>query len=276
CVPASTCKIQMRALVGRRACDKGRIEWGRNVRLSVYEQDSSELHSEKTAIEELWDRFPGETEHGLRTLIGGLGLTGDESFKKVGVLSGGERARIKLAIAMLEQGNVLVMDEPTNHLDIPAKEALEAALLAFDGTVLVVSHDRWLLSRLPTRILRLADGTAELFEGGFETMQAQLAARDAENAGSADKLRDEPEKSERGGEYHRSRAQRSAEAAQKRRTAELEQQIAEIEQALLEAERQMEDPAVAGDYQALSELTRQMEELHDSLDGFYAEWDTLL
>ncbi|MEG2174923.1 MAG: ATP-binding cassette domain-containing protein, partial [Oscillospiraceae bacterium] len=263
----------LKAISGRMmSC--GSIQWGRNVQMSFFEQDSSDLAPDKTALMELWDRFPQSSERQLRTLLGGLGLSGDEVFKQVGVLSGGERARLKLARLMLEEGNVLVLDEPTNHLDIPAKEALEAALAAYEGTILVVSHDRWLLSRLPTRILHLENGTAQCYQGAFD---AFLAARGAEQTPPAISAPSQGEAlSASCGDYHRSRAQRAAEAARRKRFAELETEIEQTESALSAVETALADPANAGDYQTLTELTESIGALQVSLEALYAEWDSFM
>ncbi len=266
----------LKTLIGKRPAAGGDIAWGRNVALSCFEQDSSDLHPDKTALMELWDRFPLSNEHTLRTLLGGLHLEGEEAFKTIGVLSGGERARIKLAVVMLEHGNVLVMDEPTNHLDIPAKEALETALLKFEGTVVVVSHDRYLLSHLPTRILRMADGALQSFEGGFEEMQAQLQLAAAASPEKAQSVETPKADSDAQKAFYRSKAQRSAEVAAKRRMERLEQDIASTEAQLDELQQTLADPAVGGDYEQLSQLTQQIAALEVQLGGYYAEWDQLL
>ncbi|MFV0496947.1 MAG: ABC-F family ATP-binding cassette domain-containing protein [Candidatus Fimivivens sp.] len=264
----------LKTLIGKLVPAAGELEWGRNVRLSCFEQDSSDLNPDKTALMELWDRFPLSNEHTLRTLLGGLHLEGAEAFKTIGVLSGGERARIKLAIVMMEHGNVLVMDEPTNHLDIPAKEALEEALIKFEGTVVVVSHDRYLLSHLPTRILRIADGRLQSFDCGFEEMQVQLALSTAQEKVA---MTEKP-KTESGSQkaFHRSKAQRSAEVMAQKRLKRLEADIATAEAQLEETQRALADPEVGSDYERLSELTQQIAALEVTLNSYYAEWDQLL
>jgi len=264
----------LKTLAGKLPYRKGVIEWGRNVKFSCFEQDSSDLHSEKTAIMELWDRFPQSTELQLRSLLGSLQLVGEEAFKTVGVLSGGERARIKLAIVMMEHGNLLLMDEPTNHLDIPAKEALEAALMEFDGTLIIVSHDRYLLSRLPTRIIRLADGSLESFTEGFETMQQQLVERELkEKSHAAPKAEQPGEEKQR---YYRSKAQRSAEIAAQKKLAKLESDIAETEALLESLQQQMSEPDIAGDFEKLTEISEKIAELEKQLEEYYSQWDEMV
>ncbi len=262
----------LRTLTGRRAPDKGEIIWGRNTRPAFFEQDSSELHGEKTALMELWDRFPRATEHQLRTLLGSMQLQGEDSFKKISVLSGGERARVKLAILELEDSNVLLMDEPTNHLDIPAKEALEKALLQYEGTLILVSHDRWLLSHVPTRILLLQNGHVESFNGTYETVRDRLE----EHAHTPQQPTAKKSAGEGAAQFHRSRAQRAAEAAQKRRQAEVEASIAETEQQLEDIQQTLADPALASDYEALTAATNTLSALQEKLDALYAEWDDSL
>ncbi len=264
----------LKTLIGKLPAACGDIEWGRNVSLSCFEQDSADLHPDKTALMELWDRFPLSNEHTLRTLLGGLHLEGEEAFKTIGVLSGGERARIKLAVVMLEHGNVLVMDEPTNHLDIPAKEALESALIKFEGTVIVVSHDRYLLSHLPTRILRMADSALQSYDGGFEEMQAQLAA-DAPSE-KAEALETPRAESSAQKAFYRSKAQRSAEVAAKKRLERLEQDIALTEAALQETQQMLSDPGAGNDYEKLTQLIQRIAELETQLNSFYTEWDQLI
>lgn len=264
----------LRTIVGDLLPASGEIVWGRNTRVSRFEQDFSDLHADKTALMELWDRFPRESEHRLRSLLGALRLQGEDAFKTIGVLSGGERARIKFAILTLEEGNVLVLDEPTNHLDIPAKEALEEALLHYEGTLIIVSHDRWLLSHVPTRILLLQNAAMQSFDGNYEVVRDQL---EEHNRAATPAPQPSAAASSNGAtQFHRSRAQRSAEAAAKRRQAQLEASIAETEEAIERAQQSLADPAVASDYEALSAVTDELTALQETLDRLYAEWDELL
>jgi len=257
-------------LMGKHAADAGTIAWGRNTHPSYYAQGSDDLHGDKTALMELWDRFPRSTENRLRTLLGNLGLRGEDAFKMVSVLSGGERARVKLALLTLEEGNVLLLDEPTNHLDIPAKEELEKALCAYEGTLLIVSHDRWLLSHVPTRILLLRGGRVESCEGNYEAVRETLEQHESrETAPKAEPTQNELR-------YHRSRADRAQTAARARRAAQLEEEIAAAEQAIEEAQQRLADPAVAADYEKLSATTDEMTALEERLAALYEEWDGIL
>lgn len=264
----------LRALTGLIPADAGQIEWGKNTKVSYYEQDDSRLSPNKTALDEIWDRFPRKREVEIRTLLGGLRLTGEEVYKPVEVLSGGEKARLKLALLMLEEGNVLLLDEPTNHLDIGAKEALDRALAAFDGTILIVSHDRYLLNRLPTRIVHMSAEGAESFEGGFDAYLEAQRLRETTEQERRQGIK--AAESEAGREYYRSKKQRSEEAAAKRRAKALEDAIAEGEARMTELERQIADPETASDFPLLSELLLEMETLRGDLERDYEEWENIL
>jgi len=150
----------LKALLGQIRPQAGSIRWGRNVKTSYFEQEQLDLHPGKTALAELWDRFPAAYERDVRTMLGNLRFSGEAIYKRVEALSGGEKARLKFAIMMYEEGNVLLLDEPTNHLDLATREVLDQALIRYKGTILAVSHDRYLLSRVPTCI-------AEMTEEGF-------------------------------------------------------------------------------------------------------------
>ncbi len=153
----------LKILLGRLAPTGGRVEAGYHVEIGYYDQENQNLSPENTVLDELWNAYPDLTETKIRSTLALFRFVGEDVYRQVAVLSGGERARLTLAKLILSQMNLLVLDEPTNHLDIDSREALETALSAFDGTVLVVSHDRYLIDKLATRILALSPGPA--FEG---------------------------------------------------------------------------------------------------------------
>ncbi|MEG2429923.1 MAG: ABC-F family ATP-binding cassette domain-containing protein, partial [Oscillospiraceae bacterium] len=144
----------LKALVGV-SLQQGTINWGANVSFAYYEQENKTLNYENTAIDELWNRYPRMSQTDIRTMLGQVLITGDNVFKKIGVLSGGERARIAFAVMILQHANTLVLDEPTNHLDLQSKEELEQSLSNFDGSILLVSHDRYFLNTIPTKIIEI-------------------------------------------------------------------------------------------------------------------------
>ena len=150
----------IKMILGRIPPTSGVIEIGYNVQIGYYDQENQNLSPENTVLDELWNAYPTLTETEIRNTLGLFRFTGEEVFKEVAVLSGGERARLTLAKLILSQMNLLVLDEPTNHLDVDSREALETALEQFDGTILTVSHDRYLIDKLATRILEIKPGDA--------------------------------------------------------------------------------------------------------------------
>jgi ATP-binding cassette subfamily F protein 3 len=240
------------------------------VKLGVFAQGDEGLEPDKTVLMQLWDSFPRCSELELRSLLGKLGLRGDDVFKKVSDLSGGEKARLKLTMLILGGGNVLMLDEPTNHLDMDAKEALEEALSGFEGTLIVVSHDRYLLKKLPTRIVELCAGEAESYEGAFDSYRQAVAGREtAPPSSSAAPLRE-------GNTFYRSKRQRAEGIAARRRQSELEAEIARLEQALGDCQRAMAEPDAASDYQRLEKLAREAQTLGDKLAERYAVWERMM
>ena len=148
----------IKLLIGKLEPLSGMIEAGYNVTIGYYDQENQNLDPQKTVLDELWDAYPHLTETEIRNALGQFRFIGEDVYKTVSVLSGGERARLTLCKLILSRMNLLILDEPTNHLDIDSREALEAALAAFDGTVVAVSHDRYFIEKLATRILEISPG----------------------------------------------------------------------------------------------------------------------
>lgn len=258
----------LKALLGILPLGAGSVEWGRGVELSYFEQEEFALDSRKTALDELWDRFPREYEHTIRTVMGGVGLTGENVYKQVGDLSGGERAKLKFAILMLKCGNVLLMDEPTNHLDLAAKESLDKALQQYTGTLLVVSHDRYLLNKFPTCIAEMTPRGLHIYKGNYDSYlrqkEASPAPAQAENPAR--------EARQAGNHYTRGKKQRSTEAARKRALERAEARIGELEAEISGLEAELAGPELAADYQLLQEKCALLEERRGELEACMEEW----
>ncbi len=156
----------IKLIIGKLEPRSGMIEAGYNVEVGYYDQENQNLDPDKTVLDELWDAYPRMTETEVRGALGQFRFVGEDVFKLVGVLSGGERARLTLCKLILSRMNVLILDEPTNHLDIDSREALETALEGFDGTIVAVSHDRYFIEKLATRILELTPGQGTALVGG--------------------------------------------------------------------------------------------------------------
>ncbi len=249
---------------------KGDIRWGRGATKSYYDQESGQMNPENTALEELWSRFPSLPEHQVRGLLGRVLITGDNCYKKVSVLSGGERARLGFAILMAEGRNTLLLDEPTNHLDLASREELEQALAEYEGTLIFVSHDRYFLNAIPTKILELDETGVSVYPGNFEDY---LAAKEKEKAGQPP----EPPApasppGEKGEGYYRSKQQRSEDAKRRKRLAELEQLTEELDGTILRLEIEISDPENGADYQLLQDLCADLEEARTAHDAALEEW----
>lgn len=250
--------------------EEGHFEWGQKVKTTYYEQENRQLHPEKTAINEIWDHFPNLYEVQVRSILGQVLLSGDDVYKLVGSLSGGERAKVAFAVMMLERGNVLILDEPTNHLDIGSKEMLEDALEAFDGTIIMVSHDRYLLNRIPNRIIEMTANGYEIYNGRYDYyVEHKVEPQPVKEQVSE-------EKKQASQKFYRTKADRARQAAAKKRIAFLEKTIESNEQLIEQLTEQMSDPQIAADYQKVEEICGQIEQLKNQNESFGEEWLELL
>lgn len=236
---------------------EGLMRFNKNVKLGYFDQESTNLNPMNTVIDELHDRFPAMLDGEIRSILGQVRITGEDVFKPISALSGGERARVCFALLMLEHANVMLLDEPTNHLDLPMKEVLEDALDEYTGTLLFVSHDRYFLKRLATQLLELTPEGAVLHPFGFEQYlevkaQQKADAAAAEQAAQLEKAR--AEQKQKSAVSHRSKAQRSADAARRSRMRELEAEIEALEVTIAELEERLTDPEVCTDYQKMQEV----------------------
>ena len=266
----------LKAIQGLFPVDEGKVDWGKNVYLSYYEQENTGLHDEKTALDELWDRYPRLYEVTIRTVLGNVLLSGEDVYKKVSSLSGGERAKLKFAIMMLRKSNMLILDEPTNHLDLDTKEALDKALVEFPGTILMVSHDRYLLDKVPTKIAEMTPAGMTIYQGGYAAY-----ARGDRPIITPDQPAPEPaaaapeKKSEASNSYYRGKKQRAEDAKRRKRLEQLEQQIADDEDEIQRLTDYMAGEEAASDYEKLTEAANRMEQLQQELAAKYDEWSEL-
>lgn len=258
--------------------DGGNISWGGNVKISYFEQEHAILDPHKTVLEEIMDRYPRLSEQQARSVLGAVLLTGENVFKPISVLSGGERAKLCFAIMALNRGNVLVLDEPTNHLDLSTKEVLEDALAEFGGTIILVSHDRYLLNKVASRIIEIKHDEVNSYEGNFDTYsEAVNAARQLKMQSEAEIKRAEEEKAykENKARQYRSKEQRAADAQKRNRIRELEKEIEDTEVLIFELENAISDPEIASDYSKMSEKCKELEKAKTALDQKMDEWAEL-
>ena len=259
--------------------DSGQITFGTRVHTGYYDQDHQVLHMDKTLFDELQDTYPGLNNTRIRSILAAFLFTGDDVFKRVGDLSGGERGRLSLAKLMLSNANFLILDEPTNHLDITSKEILEQALNRYTGTVLYVSHDRYFINRTATRILELSGGTFLNYIGNYDYY---LEKRDLVNAlwkqqaGQAPAAASGTDAASDGRAGWK--AQQDAQARLRRRQNALkkaEEEISRLEEEDAQLTEQLQNPAIATDAARLMELHRQQEQIQKQLAGLYEDWERL-
>lgn len=256
-------------------CSHGSVEWTKNIKISYFDQENSQLDFNKTVMEEVHSRYRTMSDLEIRSILGSVRMVGENVFKPISVISGGERAKLCFAIMMLERGNVLILDEPTNHLDIDTKEVLEKALCEYDGTIIFVSHDRYLLNRLATRILEITPDSVESFNGGFdEYMEVKRAKQLAEEKQiemqKAEKAKQEA--AEKSVKAYRSKEQRSADAKKRNRIRELEKEIEKLEAEMQALQDEMASPEVCQDYQLMQEKCAEFEQKKLLSSEYFDEW----
>ena len=260
--------LMKRLVAASREPEEG-IVFGKNTLVGYYDQENKNMTPEKTVVQEVWDAFPSLLEYGARSMLGRVLITGEEVYKHIGDLSGGERAKVGLALLMCGGYNVLLLDEPTNHLDLPARESLEAALKEYEGTLLFVSHDRYFINALAERIYEITDGKLNEFEGTFDEYR-QVKELEEQRA------REEAPKTapQEAAEPARNPRQRRAEEAKRReRISRLEKEIAAAEAREAELGRLIaENPA---DFELVGECCTELEELKERHEKLLEEWIAL-
>ena len=250
------------------------VKAGRFVKIACYDQENANLNPEITVLGELWERHVLWEQTKVRNILAQVKLDADDMDKKVKMLSGGERAKLALAVFECENGNFLILDEPTNHLDLPARESLEDALKAFDGTVLFVSHDRYFIQALAGKIVELADGKIAEFKGTYEEYNAcKAAAKEAKEAEEKAALPAAPKPKDGG---YRTKEERAAETKKRLRIKQLEEEISALESEESDINAQLALPEIAADYARLSERCKRLEEVKSALDNLYEEYETLI
>ena len=248
---------------------KGLVRWNSNIKISYFEQESTNLNKELTVMEELHSRYPSMSDLEVRNLLAQVRLIGENVFKETGVISGGERAKLCFAIMMQEHGNVLILDEPTNHLDLSSKEAIEEALAEYTGTVIFVSHDRYLLSKIADRLIELTDGTYRLHNYGFEKYldvlrEEQAAERKTIEAEKQQKAAEVAK--EKSAKNYRSKQQRSADAARKNEMRRLEKEIDDLQAQIDSLTEEIGREEVYSDYELMNSKCAEIEELKQRID----------
>ena len=272
----------LKILNGLVPADQGTFRLGSNVEIGYYDQEHHVLHSEKTLFEEISDDYPYLNNTQIRNVLAAFLFTGEDVFKRISDLSGGERGRVSLAKLVLSNANFLILDEPTNHLDIMSKEILEDALNGYEGTILYVSHDRYFINRTAHRILDLTEGQFVSYVGNYDyylekhdTVMAAIEASTPQSADADNTAATRAAESEVKLDW---KAQKEEQARLRKKENDLkkcEEKIAELEARISEIDTEMSDPAIGTQVAKLQELSKEQTSCQEQLEKLYEQWEEL-
>ena len=272
----------LKILNGLVPADQGTFRLGSNVEIGYYDQEHHVLHSDKTLFEEISDDYPYLNNTQIRNVLAAFLFTGEDVFKRISDLSGGERGRVSLAKLVLSNANFLILDEPTNHLDIMSKEILEDALNGYEGTILYVSHDRYFINRTAHRILDLTEGQFVSYVGNYDyylekhdTVMAAIEANAPQNADADSAVAAKAAESEVKLDW---KAQKEEQARLRKKENDLkkcEEKIAELEARISEIDTEMSDPAIGTQVAKLQELSKEQAACQEQLEKLYEQWEEL-
>ena len=258
--------------------DSGKIMWGNNVKISYFDQEHSMLNKFDTVIEAVSRRFPKMSDAEIRKALGSVLISGEDVFKPVSVLSGGERAKLCFCLMALNNGNVLILDEPTNHIDLNTKEVLEEALAEFEGTIILVSHDRYLLNKVANRIVAVTKDDVKSYEGNFDAYAEVIAQDKQQKELTQQQIKQqqaEDEYKQKKQNQYRTREQRAKDAARRNRINQLEKEIEQLEIDIFNLEQEISQPEVSSNFAVMSEKCTQLEDCRTQLNEKMDEWAEL-
>lgn len=252
----------------------GSIQYGANVSIAYYDQEQANLSSNKKVIDELWDEYPNLIEKEIRDILGNFLFSGDEVLKPVSALSGGEKARLALAKLMMKKANFLILDEPTNHLDLDSKEILENALIEYPGTILFVSHDRYFINRIATKVFELSNTGITEYLGDYDyyvEKKEELQETLNENLQQQENSKPVDKKSN----YELEKEAKRKERQRIRRIEEIQNLIEELENEVSEKEQQLIDPDVYTDHVKVAEINEEIQKRKNEIEYLLEEWEQL-
>ena len=262
----------LNVITGQSRPDKGEIVFGSNVDIGYYDQQQSSLHNEKDIMSEVWDDFPYLEPGDVRGVLALFLFTGEEVFKEIGSLSGGERGRVALAKLMLKKDNLLLLDEPTNHLDMDSREVLEDALNDFEGTIFTVSHDRYFINKVANKVVELNVDGAKEYLGNYDDYleKKRLEAEGISEAVAGGMTKTQMEKEKR-----KKRLRQESKKQLEAHLAQTEKDISDTEELIVKLEEMMGDPDVYRDGERAAQVARDHENAKVRLDELYEEWEEL-
>jgi ATP-binding cassette, subfamily F, member 3 len=254
---------------------EGEIKYGTNVSIGYYDQQQADLISNKRVLNEIWDDYPLKSEKDIRTVLGNFLFSGDDVLKIVSTLSGGEKARLALAKLMLQKANLLILDEPTNHLDLDSKEILENALVEYPGTILFVSHDRYFINRIASKVIELNKDGATEYLGDYDYyVEKKLEQQELKELEENQHQVTTPAKQEKSG-YQQDKEAKRLERQRLRRIEEIENKIEALEQTMEKNEQLLCVPEIFQDHEKSLEIQQENEKLKLDLDNLMEEWTLL-
>lgn len=253
---------------------RGKEQLGTNVTIGYYDQGQADLHSNKTILQELWDEHPTTPEVEIRNVLGGFLFSGQDVEKTIPLLSGGEKARVALAKLAMNQENFLILDEPTNHLDIDNKEVLENALIDYEGTLLFVSHDRYFINRVATKVVELSENGTRVYLGDYDYyLEKKQEERELQALLQDEQEEEEVNPSAGKQSFQLSKEQQKQLRQARRKVEQIENQLAKLEDDIANYQTQMADPDILDDHVQLQKLNQQLEEAQEAQMTLLEEWE---
>ena len=271
--PNGVGKSTLLNIIARKlTADAGQVEFGANVDLGYYQQHQTGLDPEKDVLNELWDAFPRLDLDRVRSVLALFLFTGDDVYKKISMLSGGEKGRVSLCKLMLKRDNLLLLDEPTNHLDMDSREVLEGALEDFDGTILAVSHDRYFINRVANRIIEMRPDGVKEYLGNYDDY---LEKKRREEAGMEDALAGGMTKTQLDKQRRKERLMRESKKALEKQLEAAEKRVADAEAEIARLEARMSDPALYQNPEEARQVAQRHAELQAGMDALYEDWEEI-
>lgn len=263
----------LKSLIGELPFLKGSTHLGTNVSIGYYDQGQTELNQRKTILQELWDEHPTTPEVEIRNVLGGFLFSGEDVEKPIALLSGGEKARVALAKLAMNKENFLILDEPTNHLDIDNKEVLENALIDYEGTLLFVSHDRYFINRLASKVIELSPKGSKLYLGDYdyylEKKKEEAELKELLAAETATVVNPSQGKQS----FQNSKEQQKLLRNLQRKVTQIEADLAQLEETMQQLETEMAKPEMQADHLALTKLNQQLEAAQSQQESLLEDWE---
>lgn len=266
----------LKSIIGAIPFIKGAATLGTNVQIGYYDQEQANLHGTKTVLAELWDEHPTTPEKEIRNILGSFLFSGNDVEKTIPLLSGGEKARVALAKLSMDKENFLILDEPTNHLDIDNKEVLENALIDYEGTILFVSHDRYFINRIATKVIELSETGSKLYLGDYDYYlekkkeEEELAALLAEQSSTKQTEMAKPKN-----DFYQNKEQQKILRNLNRKITQIEENLATLDTTIAQLEQSMSNPALVDNHMKLMSLNEELETTRTQQETMLTEWENL-